>query len=133
MLLTTDETDLNLSVEEIVVCSSVVMSSGLTLEAIMSKSRTHDYVMARSVLGIMLCEIGCTLTRSGFIINRDHATILHYKRTHQANMLYHKGYKEVYESANLEYYTSHRVRTIKAMEKELLIMQQTLAKYKGTI
>ena len=132
MLQIADHKNLKLTVEEQVVCGAVIMCSGFTLEAIRSKSRTQDYVLARSVLGLMLNEIGCSLTRAGEIVNRDHASILHYKRNHAQNLLYQRGYKDLYESANLEHYTTHRVRTVDAMEKELLIMQETLDKYKRT-
>lgn len=132
MLQISEYKDLKLTIEEQVVCGAVIMCSGLTLEAIRSKTRVQEYVLARSVLGIMLNEIGCSLTRAGEIINRDHATILHYKRKHSENLLYYSGYKKLYEYCNLEHYTTHRVRTVRAMEKELLIMQDTIDKYKST-
>jgi len=49
----------------------------VSLEQIKSKARHNHIRVPRQVLAFLLVRYGLTTSKAGFIINRDHATVIH--------------------------------------------------------
>ncbi len=69
----------------------------------------------------MMCALQGTLTASdtGRLFGKDHATVLHHKRCHEANMACWSGYREKYEIACSMVNVNLRSRTVQSQIKRL--------------
>ena len=87
-----------LSLAESTLIQIVEESLGFTLFEIRTSSRRAPLVIARSILANLLRgETGCTFSRAGLLIGRDHASVVKYKKDFKDNVRYYKKYKDAWD------------------------------------
>tara|TARA_B110000444_G_scaffold259528_1_gene303513 strand:+ start:1561 stop:1956 length:396 start_codon:yes stop_codon:yes gene_type:complete len=106
-------------------------ASGLSLDQIKGKLKTRKYAYTRSILGYMLRRIvGCTLVRTGEILDRDHSTIIHYEKTYDDNRKYHQDYCNFAIKVEEMYSDNFTSIRLKLVEEKILDLSDTLDRYK---
>lgn len=74
----------------------MVNGSGFSLDALVTKSRKRELVLTRqAIFYVLITNKLCSLNTAGALFNRDHATVLHAKRS-VANILFTKYPKSEY-------------------------------------
>lgn len=70
------------------IADAIEKQTGVSIEAIRSKSKIREFVIARQYFAKLAYEHNYTLSRIGKFINRSHPEILHLKR------IFSRDYKE---------------------------------------
>jgi len=77
------------------IIDSVLLHYGITELILRSETRLRRVVDARKVIGYLLhVKLGMSSTEVGNLINRDHATVLHYRRYVESQIILNRKYKE---------------------------------------
>ena len=73
---------------------------GLDFEQMISINRRRDRVDARKIMSVLLRNVyKLTFSKIGTVLERDHASILHYYRDHENLMETDQDYKHFYNTA----------------------------------
>ena len=97
-LLTEDIIRRTLTLSESTLIQIVEESLGFTLFEIRTSSRRAPLVIARSILANLLRrETGCTFSRAGRIVGRDHASVVKYTKDFKSSVQYYEKYKDAWE------------------------------------
>jgi len=109
----------------------VCKASDLSLIQIQSISRNRKYAYTRSVLGYMLRRIvGCTLIRTGEIVNRNHSTVIHYEKTYDDNRKYDKEYYNFAKKVDSLYSDNFPQMRLDLVEEKIASLTASLSRYK---
>ena len=85
-----------------IIYSAAAMEFGVTLNGIKSEQRDRPLVDARRIVGILLLKYnGTDITRTADIMQKNHATIIHYKKKHRDLMKTDALYRQKYERLEL--------------------------------
>jgi len=100
---------------------------------IMSKSRKREYVYARCIIANYLRQDGLTFMKIGYILHRNHATILHYLKLHKKlcsdpEYIYSKiiGNPKIWAEINKNLYTEKIIQKIEWYEQEIKNLKDNL-------
>lgn len=75
---------------------------GITKEQILSKNREREVVNARRIIALVLLKNKvCTTTKVGELLNRDHSSISHYKKTTNHLLSIEDSLRESFEKINV--------------------------------
>tara|TARA_R110002074_G_scaffold144714_2_gene292624 strand:+ start:906 stop:1307 length:402 start_codon:yes stop_codon:yes gene_type:complete len=118
--------EISMSSNEEALTKIVELVSGFTRQTIRSKNREHKIAIARSILGSMLREEGCSATRAGVLVGRHHASVLKYTKDHKWNLKYYPKYKDMYLAVQDEYATGYRAAKIDHMQEQIDVMQKSI-------
>lgn len=77
--------------------SAVFLASGYTKEDILSNSRVRTIVWSRMVLAHKLEDRICNLSAIGAILNRDHATVIHWRQMFEDMYMIDAQFKQLYD------------------------------------
>lgn len=72
------------------------------VDSIVSKSRKQKCFFARMLCAVLLRECNYSLYNIGEAINRDHATVIYYLKTHGTELDYNSEYRSMYKKAIAE-------------------------------
>ena len=118
--------EINMSSNEEALTKIIELVSGISRQVIRSKDRHTNIALARSILGSMLREEGCSATRAGVLVGRHHASVLKYTKDHKWNLKYYPKYKDMYLAVQDEYATGYRAAKIDHMERQIDVMQKSI-------
>ena len=118
--------EINMSSNEEALTKIIELVSGISRQVIRSKYRHTNIALARSILGSMLREEGCSATRAGVLVGRHHASVLKYTKDHKWNLKYYPKYKDMYLAVQDEYATGYRAAKIDHMERQIDVMQKSI-------
>ncbi len=108
----------------------VSVCSGFNYNQLRSTIRKQDLVVARSILAMLMLEEDITCKRAGECINKNHATVVHYKKNHKHSMEYYTPYRELYLACKDEYLTSYREARVEHIDLQIKDLQRTIKKLK---
>jgi hypothetical protein len=96
------------------------------LKTIRTKNKEEKIQLSRAILGVVLYENKTTIKRIGSIINRHHATVLHYIGNHKDNLKYYPEYNVLYDEVKEEYRTGYKRAKVDIMEKQIKELQDSI-------
>lgn len=117
---------LSLSSTEESIIQIIEVVGDYKLRTLRSKNREQKIQLTRAILGVVLHENKTTIKRIGEIINRHHATVLHYMQHHKDNLDYYQEYKELYYQVKDEYRTGYRRAKVDIMEQQIKELQDSI-------
>ncbi len=111
----------------------------ITKEALLSKTRNHNVVMARKVIAVLLYNTGMDVWAVGEAMGRDHSTASFHKNKHENNMKNLHRYNELYTymKHNLDLFLGPDVeaclKEIKELEGKKSYLDSRIQYYKKRI
>ena len=77
-------------------CQILLEKMGQILgEPVQFKSRESKFVWARTMVAYQLTQEGFSLTETGRMIGKNHATIIHMRKKMEDALAYHYAYKDI--------------------------------------
>ena len=122
--------------EEKLLIKIVEKASGILYISLKSKRRDSDISIARNILGLLLRkETHCTFKRAGWVINRNHSSVVVYEKNFDDNYNFYPEFKRVYNKAiqikeNNHFTTNQEMTLIKT---QILEMEKRLKRIRKNI
>ena len=118
--------EININSNEEALTQIVELVSGVPRSIIRSKDRHRKIAIARSILGVMLREGGCSAVRAGVLVGRHHASVLKYTTDHKDNIKWYEPYRDMYLAVQDEYVTGYRAAKIDHMQDQINLLQNSI-------
>ena len=99
----------------------------LTIDEIRSTSRRPHLVIARSILAVMLkMECGCTFSRAGELVGRDHSSVVSYEKNFNGNIKFYKNYRDTYNAVKDKHNNQYSDISLNIMSKQIFQIERQL-------